>query len=143
MTDFQKHYSQAVCVARPRAVKWKPPTKAMMWKTNFDGAMFLESDQAGIRVVVRNQAGQVMAALLERIQKSNSVEILEALLARRAVQFTLELGFKQSVFEGDSKVIIKALDNEVFSLPSIGHIVKDIWSMSGLLQTKSFSYVRR
>ena len=47
------------------------------------------------------------------------------------------------MFEGDSKVIIKALDNEVFLLPSIGHIVKDIWSMSGLLQTKSFSYVRR
>ena len=43
----------------------------------------------------------------------------------------------------DLEVIIKALDNEVFSLPSVGHIVKDIWSMSGLLQTKSFSYVRR
>ena len=111
MTDFQKHYSQAVCAPRPRDVKWKPSTEAMMWKTNFDGAMFLESDQAGIGVVVRNQAGQVMAALLERIQKPDSVEILEALAARRAVQFTLELGFKQSVFEGDSEVIIKALDN--------------------------------
>ncbi|XP_030970877.1 uncharacterized protein LOC115991308 [Quercus lobata] len=105
--------------------------------------MFPESDQAGIRVVVRNQAGQGMAALSKRIQKPNSAEIFEALATRRAVQFTLELGFKQSVFEGDSEVIIKALDNEVFSSPSVGHIVKDIWSMSGLLQIKSFSYVRR
>ena len=82
-----------------------------MWKTNFDRAIFLESDQAGIGVVVRNQAGQVMAALSERIQKPNSAEILEALATQRAVQFTLELGFKQSVFEGDSEVIINALDN--------------------------------
>ena len=65
-----------------------------MWKTNFDRAIFLESDQAGIGVVVRNQAGQVMAALSERIQKPNSAEILEALATRRVVQFILELGFK-------------------------------------------------
>ena len=114
-----------------------------MWKTNFNGVMFLESDQAGIGVVVRNQAGQVMAALSKRIQKPDSAKILEALAGQRAVQFILELGFKQPVFKGDLEVIIKALDNEVFSSPSVGHIVKDIWFMSGLLQTKSFSYVRR
>ena len=105
--------------------------------------MFPKSDQAGIGVVVRNQVGQVMAVLSKRIQKPGSAEILEALAGRRAIQFILELGFKQPVFKGDSEVIIKALDNEVFSSPSVGHIVKDIWSMSGLLQTKSFSYVRR
>ena len=38
----------------------------------------------------------------------------------------LELGFQQSVFEGDLEVIITALDNGKFSLASIGHIVKDI-----------------
>ena len=76
-------------------------------------------------------------------KKMASVDILEALAARRAVQFILELGFKQSMFEGDSEVIIKALDNEDFLLVSVGNIVKDIWSMLGLLQTKSFSYVRR
>ena len=84
-----------------------------------------------------------MAALSRKIQKPASAEILEALAARKAVQFIIELGFKQSMFKSDSEVIIKALDNEVFSLASVGHIVKDIWSMSGLLQTKSFSYVKR
>ena len=84
-----------------------------------------------------------MAVLSKRIQKPGSAEIVEVLASWRAVQFILELGFKQSAFKGDSEVIIKALDNEVFSSPSVGHIVKDISSMSGLLQTKSFSYVRR
>ena len=84
-----------------------------------------------------------MAALSEKIKKPASADILEAWAARRAVQFILELGFKQSMFEGDSEVIIKALDNEDFLLVSVGHIVKDIWSMLGLLQIKSFSYIRR
>lgn len=47
------------------------------------------------------------------------------------------------MFEGDSEVIIKALVDGNFSLPSMGHIVKDVMSISGLLQTRSFSYVRR
>ncbi|XP_075666340.1 uncharacterized protein LOC142636131 [Castanea sativa] len=115
----------------------------MMWKANFDGAMFSESEEAGIGVVVRNQAGQTMAALSEKIKKPASAEILEALVARRAVKFILELGFNKAVFEGDSEIIIKALAREDFSLASVGHIIKDVSSMSGLLQTKSFSYVRR
>ena len=79
-----------------------------------------------------------MVALSEKITKPAS-----ASAARRVVQFMLELGFQQSVFEGDSEVIIKALDNGNFSLASVGHIVKDIRSILSLLQTMSFSYVRR
>ena len=62
-----------------------------------------------------------MVALSEKITKPAS-----ALATQRAVQFMLELGFQQSVFEGDLEVIIKALDNGKFSLASVGHIVKDI-----------------
>ena len=63
LSDFQKHYSHGVSVLRHRDVKWEPPTTTIMWKTNFDRAMFSESDQVRIGVVVRNQVGQVMAAL--------------------------------------------------------------------------------
>ena len=112
-------------------------------KTNFDGAMFVESDQARIGVVVRNHRGYVMAALAEKIPKPASIEVLEVLAARRAVQFTLELGFAHAIFEGDAEIVTKTLAEGNSSLHSIGHIVKDIESISGLLQTKSFSHVRR
>ena len=112
-------------------------------KTNFDGAMFVESDQAGIGVVVRNNRGQVMAALAEKIPKPTSTIILEVPVARRAVQFIHELGFAHSIFEGDAETVIKALADGNCTIPSIGHIVKDIESISGLLQTKSFSHIRR
>lgn len=84
-----------------------------------------------------------MASLSEKITKPSSTEILEMLAARRAIQFILEFGFEPSLFEGDSEVIIKTLVDGNFSLASIGHIVKNVMSISGLLQTKSFSYIRR
>ena len=143
LSDFQKQYNHGVSVPRQRRGKWEPPTVAMKLKTNFDEAMFSKFDQAGIGVVVRNHERQVMVALSEKIKKPASVETLEALVARRVVSFILELGFNQFMFEGDLEVINKALNYDDFSLASVGHIIKDIWSMLGLLQTKSFSFVRR
>ena len=48
-----------------------------------------------------------------------------------------------SVFEGISEVFIKALVEGNYSLASIGHIVKDVMSILDLLQTYSFSHVRK
>lgn len=71
--------------------------------------MFGESDKAGIRVVIRNSKGEVMAALSEKIKKPPIVKILELLVAKRAVNFTLETGFNKSVIKGDSKFVINSL----------------------------------
>ena len=100
-------------------------------KANFDGAMFAKSDQAGIGVVVRSNRGQVLAALAEKVTKPVSIEVLEVLAARRAIQFVLELGFVHSMFEGDAVMVIKALADGNCSVPSFCHIVKDIESISG------------
>ncbi|KAK9988433.1 hypothetical protein SO802_028672 [Lithocarpus litseifolius] len=75
-------------------------------KTNYDGTMFGESDEAGIGVVIQNSDGEVMAALPEKIQKLSSVKVLELLAARRAVSFTSELGFINSTFEGDCESVV-------------------------------------
>ena len=84
-----------------------------------------------------------MVALAKNIPKPTSSKILEVLVAHRAIQFVLELGFAHSIFEGDAETVVKALADGNCSIPSIGHIVKNIESISGLLRTKSFSHVRR
>ena len=71
-------------------------------KTNYDGAMFSESDEAGIGVIIQNSDGEVMVTLSKKIQKPSYVEVLELLAVRQAMSFTLELGFINSTFEGDS-----------------------------------------
>lgn len=53
--------------ANPR-VRWSPPISNVI-KVNFDGAMFKESNEAGIGILVRNQDGRVMVTLAEKIQQ--------------------------------------------------------------------------
>jgi len=84
LRDFQSHSQSGMKALMQRNTKWKPPKGAIV-KTNFDGAMFAESDQAGIGVVVRNNKGQVMAALAEKVPKPASIEVLEVLAARKVV----------------------------------------------------------
>ena len=58
---------------------------------------------------MRNELGQVMACLAEKIPMPLSVEVLEAMAARRAMVFTAEFGFHWAIFEGESELVVKAL----------------------------------
>ena len=114
--DFAKNYISdfrdgvSLSVQRKRAVprKWSPPVADQV-KINYDGAMFGESDMAGIGVVIRNCEGQVMAALSEQIVKPPTVDFLELLAARRAVSFSTQLDYVQGVCEGNSESVVNAL----------------------------------
>ena len=50
----------------PVKAKWKPPSSSTI-KVNFDGAMFAESNNARIGVIIWNDKGEVITALLEKI----------------------------------------------------------------------------
>ncbi|KAK9985036.1 hypothetical protein SO802_034561 [Lithocarpus litseifolius] len=121
---------------------WTPPEQGV-YKANYDGAYFVEEEKAGIGVVVRNELGQVMGSLAEKIEMSAFVEVLEALAAKRAMIFMEELGLRQAIFEGDSEIVVKALVGDCPVRSSIGHIVKNCKSLMGLFQTYTFSHVRR
>ena len=69
--------------------------------------------------------------------------MLEALAARRAVKFAVELGISLYEFEGDSEVVHRVLQATDRCHPSIGQIIKDILSIVGSLRTFSFSHTRR
>ena len=86
---------------------------------------------------------EVVAALSEKIPYPDSVEVLEALAARRAAQFAVEVGIFQSVFEGDSEMVCNALRAADGGRSSIGRYVKDFLSIVSSLRTLSFSHIRR
>ena len=69
-------------------------------KANFDGAIFEDISAVGIGVAVRNELGEVVAAMAEKVPIPDSVFTLETLAARRAVLFVQELGLRNVVFEG-------------------------------------------
>ena len=67
-------------------------------KANFDGAVFADSGEAVVGVVIQNENGEVMAALSEKIALPSSVDVLEMVAARRAAVFAVELGFQRVIF---------------------------------------------
>ena len=61
---------------------------------------------------MRNSNDLVMASLAQEVPLPPSVIEVETLVARRALEFALELGFERIILEGDSKSLDKALKTE-------------------------------
>ncbi|KAL0005237.1 hypothetical protein SO802_012798 [Lithocarpus litseifolius] len=142
LATYQSGQPRPVRLAKRKNIKWKPPSTGM-YKTNFDNAVFEESGEAGIGVIIRNSRGKVMASLAEKILKPSSVETVELLAARRAVILVQELGFKNSIFEGDSETVINSLRNGDRLKSFIGHLVQDTLSDVNSLRSWSFFHIGR
>ena len=135
----REDWEDQTAVKQPLRHKWLPPA-ATEFKANFDGAWFNESNKAGIGVVVRDSAGQVIAALAEKIKKPHSVECLEMMAARRAEVFAQEIDLQKCQFEGDSETIIKALNGGDMSSSSFGHLIRDTLIVVNSFLDFSLSY---
>uniref|UniRef100_A0A7N2LNF6 RNase H type-1 domain-containing protein n=1 Tax=Quercus lobata TaxID=97700 RepID=A0A7N2LNF6_QUELO len=85
---------------------WKPPACGDI-KTDYDGATFDDTGEAGIGVVVRLDSGEVFAALSEKIPLPSSIEVLEALAAHRATQFVVELAYSIRFLKGIQSLSIR------------------------------------
>uniref|UniRef100_A0A7N2M7C9 Reverse transcriptase zinc-binding domain-containing protein n=1 Tax=Quercus lobata TaxID=97700 RepID=A0A7N2M7C9_QUELO len=68
--DFKTLTSKPSAPVRTAPRGWRPPANDV-WKINFDGANFGESDEAGIGVIIRDCRGKVKAALSEKIKKAS------------------------------------------------------------------------
>uniref|UniRef100_A0A2N9FT78 Uncharacterized protein n=1 Tax=Fagus sylvatica TaxID=28930 RepID=A0A2N9FT78_FAGSY len=135
--------------AKERSVKlpkpstsWRPPI-SHQYKVNFDGAIFQEAKMGGIGVVVRDQAGMVIATLSQRVITSPSAELIEARAARRAIQFAMEIGILDVQFEGDSETIIRELSNQEVMHNASGLIIEDAKALLHHFQRYMFTHTRR
>lgn len=93
--------------------------------------------------MIRNERGEVMGSLSEKIVMPSSVEVLKILAAKSAAIFVRELGFNNVCFEGDAKGVVRSLRDEDSSNSFVGHLVKDFMSIAGFFQTYSISHVRQ
>nr|POE55080.1 hypothetical protein CFP56_26661 [Quercus suber] len=80
---------------------WKPPSGSA-YKLNVDATMFTGMDASGFGAVVRNEKGEVMAALAGKGPHVQDSEEAEALACRRTVEFAMEAGFREIILEGDN-----------------------------------------
>ena len=64
LQDFQQLRLCPSTKVRSRRPQWKPPDAGFV-KANFDGTIFEDLKAAGIGMAVRNEHGEVVAALAE------------------------------------------------------------------------------
>ena len=94
-------------------------------------------------MVIRNSEGAVLASLSQQIPLPNTVAQVEALAARRAAEFALEIGINQVIIEGHSEVIYKDLVNPGPSLALHGHLIFDVLQLANVFSHVSFSHICR
>ncbi|XP_012067563.1 uncharacterized protein LOC105630371 [Jatropha curcas] len=88
----------------PRVSSWSPPGLGVV-KVNTDAAV-RECVAVGLAMVVRNEAGEVMAAGMRSIQYNLSPEEAEMEAAIFAVSRAAELGFSHIVLETDCIALV-------------------------------------
>ncbi|KAK9986544.1 hypothetical protein SO802_031495 [Lithocarpus litseifolius] len=81
VSDFAQHNTAPTAPVRCPTTGWQPPEHGR-YKVNVDGALFDADNTAGLGVVIRDEHGQVMASLSERIPLPPTVIEVEALAAR-------------------------------------------------------------
>ena len=122
-------------------LRWKLPDSGF-FKVNFDGALFLDQRCAGLGVVVRDSDGLIIAALSQKVRLPGSVDVVEALVAQRAICFAKELSLHHLVIEGDSLQVIQAITDTRLVQTLYGHIIEEIRFLSSSVNC-SFLHVNK
>lgn len=139
-SNYQLMFKQQTHKPRPHNIKWKPPNTSC-FKVNFNEAMFDDTNEVEIGVVIQNSHVEVMASLSEKIHKPSLVTVLELLAARRAVLFVREIDLHQIVLEGDSEFVISSLMTGTNLSSMYGHLIKDVLSFVNSFQSFSLSFL--
>ena len=121
---------------------WSPPKRGW-FKINTDGAVFKDTGQSRIGVVVRNEKGQLMGAMSKEILLPLGALEVEARAAEEGIIFARELGLGEIMVEGDASIVISALENPEHSPSSIQKIVEGAQTKLKAFKQWKTNHVRR
>jgi ribonuclease HI len=79
----------------------------------------------GVGAVLRDEKGEVILVMAQFLPKVTDPSMVEAVASWKAVQIFGELGYTKVVFEGDSFLIVKSLNQGFPCLKNYGQIIED------------------
>ncbi|XP_075633545.1 uncharacterized protein LOC142606011 [Castanea sativa] len=107
-----------------RSATWTAPLENC-FKLNFDAAIFKDINASGFGVVIRNEMGEVMAALARKGPLVHDSEEAEVLACRKALEFVVDTGFVELILEGDNVTVMQTLEASRSTLSCLGHLA--VW----------------
>ena len=107
---------------------WHPPA-ASVFKLNFDAAIFSDLNSSGVGAMIRNEKGEVVAAMLAKGPQVGDSEEAEILACRKVLEFAIDASFSELVNEGDNANVMKSISSTGVNQSRLGHIIEDIQSL--------------
>ena len=144
LDDYEKSLVQlaAIPVTAPVRISWKPPPPSV-YKLNFDAAIFSNLNYSGFGAIIRNEEGKVMVRMSVKGPFVHNSAKADALACRRAVEFSIEVGFSRLVIEGDNALVMNAISCSAKNNSLLGHIFEDIQNLVCGLQYASINCIKR
>ena len=105
--DFLAEYHQAqdqlvsLQNVQQQSDVWQPP-HSDHYKLNFDAAIFTDVGCSGVGAIIRNERGEVMAAVSAKGPSTQDSEEAEILACRKALEFAIDVGISDLIIEGDN-----------------------------------------
>lgn len=121
---------------------WSPPLD-LSYKVNVDGATFSELGAVGIRVIVRDAYGQVVAALSSKLMAPLGAIETEAKALEAGMQFARDVRIQEFILESESLVLIRLLMGLSSPPTSVASVVQGLMEFRGEFYKVSFSHVHR
>ena len=115
----------------------------MVYKLNFDVAVFFGLDRTRFEAVVRNDKGEVMATMSTKGPPVFCSEEVEFLAYRKAIEFAMDAGFSKFIVEGDNSSVMQAISSPNEDESLMGNVVGDIQQMLRGLHWVNVEFTRR
>ena len=113
------------------------------FKLNFDASIFQDGGFSGVGAIIRNDRGEVMAALSAKGPPVTGSDEAETFACRRAVEFAVECGFTELILEGDNQALMDAVCTRQGRSSWLGHIIQDVLVLLDGLRWVQISFVKR
>ena len=94
-------------------------------------------------MVIRNAAGEVMAALSTRGEVVADSEEAEVRACQKAMEFAIDVRFLELITEGDNSMVMSTISSNNPNWPRLGVIYDDIGCLAASLRYVSFNCIRR
>ncbi|XP_075659463.1 uncharacterized protein LOC142629363 [Castanea sativa] len=129
-------------VAGSELVQWMPLLQGQ-YKINSNGTVFSNQRKVGLGMVVRDNVGDVIAALSSPMVGSLGALETEAKAMEVGMRFTLDVGIQDVVFECDALGVYNAVQGIAAPCSSIQFIMESIHQQARMFRSCCFSHTKR
>ena len=105
--------------------------------------MFSSLNRSSYGAIIRNEKGEVMAAMTAKGLKVFCSEEVELLACRKAIEFAVDVGFSELVIEGDNNSAMKVISTLKIDRSMLWNVIGDIQHLIRNLHWIEIDCIRR